>query len=85
MKKTPIKTLVIKTAWFALSAFITFFSLGASAVIFWRTIEIVESLDYTKGEAYAIIGIVGFLLMWLCSLAANSAEDIILKQLNKGV
>jgi hypothetical protein len=85
MKKTPIKILAIKLAMFALAAFITFFSLGASAVIFWRTIEIVETLDYTKGEAYAIIGIVGFLLMWLCSLAANSAEDIILKQLKKGV
>lgn len=81
MKKTPIKLLVIKGAWFVLAAFISLFSIGASTVIFWRSIEIVQSLNYTKGEEYGILVVVGFLLAWLCSLAASSAESIILKQL----
>ena len=81
MKKTPIKMLAIKSAWFVLAGFISLFSLGSSAVIFWRTIEIVQGLDYTKSEEYAILAFVGLVLMWLCSLAANSAESIILKQL----
>jgi len=81
MKKTPIKMLVIKSAMFVLAAFISLFSLGASAVIFWRSVEIVQGLDYTKWEEYGILAFVGFVLMWLCSLAASSAESIILKQL----
>jgi hypothetical protein len=83
MKKTPVKMIAIKAAWFVLAAFISFFSIGSSAVIFWRTIEIVQGLDYTKNEEYAILGFVGLVLMWLCSLAASSAENIILKQLIK--
>ena len=81
MKKTAVKMVAIKGAWFSLAAFISFFSIGSSAVIFWRTIEIVQGLDYTKSEEYAILGFVGLVLMWLCSLAASSAESIILKQL----
>ena len=84
MKKTTLKVITIKGAWFVLAAFISFFSLGSSAVIFWRTIEIVQGLDYTNSEEYAILAFVGLVLMWLCSLAASSAESIILKQLNKG-
>ena len=83
MKKTPIKMIAIKSTWFVLAAFIALFSLFASAVIFWRSIEIVQSLDYTKWEEYGIVMIVGLVLMWLCSLAASSAESIILKQLKK--
>jgi Co/Zn/Cd efflux system component len=83
MKKTPIKMLATKVAMFGVAAFISFFSLGASVIIFWRSIEIVLNLDYTKNEQYVIVGIIGFVLMWLCSLAASSTESIIEKQLIK--
>lgn len=83
MKKTPIKMLVIKSAWFVLAGFIALFSFGASTVIFWRSIEIVQDLSFTKWEEYGIVVIIGLVLMWLCSLAASSAESIILKQLKK--
>jgi hypothetical protein len=81
MKKTPIKMLVIKSAWFVLAGFISLFSLGASAVIFWRSVEIVQGLDYTKWEEYGILVFVGLVLMWLCSLATSSAEEIITRQI----
>ena len=75
--------LAVKGAWFVVATVISLFSIGSSAVIFWRTIEIVQSLDYTKSEQYAIVGLIGFLLMWLCSLATGSAESIMEKQLIK--
>jgi hypothetical protein len=75
--------LAVKGAWFVIAIFISLFSILSSAVIFWRAIEIVQSLDYTKSEQYVIVGLIGFLLMWLCSLATGSAESIIEKQLIK--
>ena len=81
MKKTPIKMIAIKSAWFVLATFIAIFTLFASAVIFWRSIEIVQALSFTRWEEYGIVVIIGLVLMWLCSLAASSAESIILKQL----
>jgi hypothetical protein len=83
MKKTPIKMLLAKTAMYTLAVFISFFSIIASAVIFRRSIEIVQNLDYTKGEEYAILISVGFVLAWLCSLAASSAESIVTNQILK--
>ena len=83
MKKTPIKMMAIKVIMIALGTLISLFSIVSSAVIFWRSIEIVQSLDYTSAEQYAIIALIGFLLMWLCSLATSSAESIIEKQLIK--
>lgn len=73
--------IAIKSAWFVLASFISLFSIGASTVIFWRSIEIVQALSFTKWEEYSIIIGVGFMLAWLCSLAASSAENIIMKQL----
>ena len=83
MKKTSIKMLAVKAIMISVGVFISLFSILSSAVIFWRAIEIVQTLDYTKSVQYAIVGLIGFLLMWLCSLATGSAESIIEKQLIK--
>ena len=81
MKKTSIKILAIKSIWYMVAGFISLFSILASSIIFWRSIEIVQSLDYTKVEEYAIVITIGTLLMWLCSLAASSVEEIIIRQI----
>ena len=72
-----IKRRLIKLLSWGLALFIASFTLFSSLVIFWRTVEIVQSLSYTKEEQYGIVGIVGFMLIWLCSMATNSADDII--------
>ena len=72
-----IKKRLIKVLAWGLGLFVGLFTLFSSSVIFWRSIEIVQSLDYTKEERYVIIGLIGFMLIWLCSMAADSAESII--------
>lgn len=73
----------IKVCMFMLAAFISIFSIGASTVIFWRSIEIVQSFGYTKWQEYGIVICIGFVLTWLCTLSASSAESIIINQLKK--
>lgn len=68
---------IIKWAIISAGLFIGLFTLFASGIIFWRSIEIVQALDFTRQEEYGIVGIIGFMLIWLCSMAADSAEHLI--------
>ena len=74
--KTPIKVYMLKVTAFLTALFFTSFSFLASLVIFAESIEITQSLHLTSPAKYGIIFGIGFVLIWLVTLAADSSQWI---------
>tara|TARA_R100000152_G_C6752841_1_gene176565 strand:- start:732 stop:1001 length:270 start_codon:yes stop_codon:yes gene_type:complete len=72
-----IKSGLIKASVFALGLFMAGFSFIASLVIFARMVEIIQNMYYTAPTKYGMIVGIGLVLIWLISLAANSAQWIV--------
>jgi hypothetical protein len=74
--KTAIKAYALKITAFLTALFFTSFSFLASLVIFSESIEITQNLHLTSPAKYGIIFGVGFILIWLVTLAADSSQWI---------
>ena len=81
--KTAIKTYMLKVTAFLTALFFTGFSFLASLVIFAESIKITQSLGYTNSVKYAILFAIGFVLIWLVTLATSSSQWIMKKGFNK--
>lgn len=75
--RTAIKAYMLKLTCFLCALFIVTFSFFSSLVIFAEIIGITQSMDYTKGAEYGILAAIGFVLIWLVTLAADSASWIL--------
>jgi hypothetical protein len=74
--KTAIKAWSLKVTVFLTAIFFTTFSFIASLVIFAESIEITLSMGYTTSAKYGMIFGIGFVLIWLVTLAAESSQWI---------
>jgi len=74
--KTQIKVYMLKMLCFLWALFTVTFSFFASLVIFAETIGIVQKISYTKATEYGILLAIGFVLIWLVTLASDSASWI---------
>jgi ABC-type nickel/cobalt efflux system permease component RcnA len=75
--RTAVKAWILKFASLITSAFIAIYCVGAGAVIFTRSIEIISAMHYTNAESAGIIVGIGALLIWIIVLGAESAEHIL--------
>jgi len=74
--KTAIKAYALKVTAFLTALFFTGFSFLASLVIFAESVEITQSMVYTSATKYSILFGIGFILIWLVTLAADSSQWI---------
>ena len=74
--KIEIKAWCLKVTAFLTALFFTGFSFLASLVIFARSIEIIQNMGYTNAAMYGILFGIGFVLIWLVTLAADSSQWI---------
>ncbi len=74
--KTLIKAWSLKVIAFLTALFFTSFSFLASLVIFARSIQIIQNMGYTNAANYGILLGIGFILIWLVTLAADSSQWI---------
>lgn len=74
--KTTIKAWALKVSVFLTAMFCTGFSFLASLVIFARSVEIARDMGYTSGTKYGILFAIGFILIWLVTLASESSQWI---------
>jgi hypothetical protein len=75
--KTAIKAWTLRVTSLLVSIFVASFSVGAGAVIFTRSVEIVNTLSLTKAESSGILVAIGLSLIWIIILGADSAEHIL--------
>lgn len=75
--RTAVKVWLLKITSLITSVFIAVFCVGAGAVIFTRSIEIISGMHYTNTESAGIIVGIGALLIWIIVLGADSAEHIL--------
>jgi hypothetical protein len=81
--KTAIKVYMLKVTAVITAILMTTFSFFASLVIFYRSVEIVGNMYYTMPTNYVILFGIGFVLIWLVTLSADSAEWIMKKGLER--
>ena len=74
--KTAIKAWGLKITAFLTALFFTGFSFLASLVIFAESVEITQNMVYTNAVKYSILLAIGFILIWLVTLAADSSQWI---------
>ena len=74
--KTEIKMYMLKVTAFLTALFFTGFSFIASLVIFAESIEITQTMSLTNPAKYGIMFGIGFLLIWLVTLATESSQWI---------
>tara|TARA_R100001086_G_scaffold145802_1_gene77111 strand:+ start:322 stop:594 length:273 start_codon:yes stop_codon:yes gene_type:complete len=74
--RTAIKVYMLKVTAFLTALFFTGFSFLASLVIFAESVVIAQNLDYTNSAKYGILFCVGFVLIWLVTLATDSSQWI---------
>ena len=75
--RTAIKAYILKAAAFLTALFCTGFCFLGSTVIFARSIEITQSMGYTNPTKYGILFVIGFVLIWLVTLATDSSQWIL--------
>ena len=75
--KTAVKAWILKAASFTTALAIAIFCVGASAVIFTRSIEIIADMGYTNNTEIGILLGIATLLIWIVVLGADSAEHIL--------
>jgi hypothetical protein len=74
--KAKIKAWALKVTAFLTALFFTSFSFLASLVIFAESVEITQNMVYTNAVKYSILLAIGFILIWLVTLAADSSQWI---------
>jgi hypothetical protein len=74
--RTSIKAYMLKATAFLTALFFTGFSFLASLVIFAESIEITQTMSLTNPAKYGIMFGIGFVLIWLVTLAADSSQWI---------
>lgn len=74
--KTAIKAYMLKVTAFLTALFFTGFSFLASLVIFTESVELTQTLSLTSPAKYGILFGIGFVLIWLVTLAADSSQWI---------
>jgi hypothetical protein len=74
--KTSIKAYMLKVTAFLTALFFTGFSFLASLVIFAESVQITQDIGYTNTTKYGILFAIGFTLIWLVTLAADSSQWI---------
>ena len=74
--KTSIKVYMLKVTAFLTALFFTGFSFLASLVIFAESVQITQDIGYTNATKYGILFAIGFILIWLVTLAADSSQWI---------
>ncbi len=67
---------MLKATAFLTALFFTGFSFLASLVIFAESIEITQTMSLTNPAKYGIMFGIGFVLIWLVTLAADSSQWI---------
>tara|TARA_Y100000592_G_scaffold75275_1_gene117557 strand:- start:1191 stop:1469 length:279 start_codon:yes stop_codon:yes gene_type:complete len=75
--KTAIKAYALKVTAFLTALFFTGFSFLASLVIFAESIKITQDIGYTNAAKYGILLGIGFVLIWLVTLATDSSQWIL--------
>jgi len=75
--RTAIKASLLKFVCFTWALFLISFSFLASLVIFAESVFITQTLGYTKSTEYGILFAIGFILIWLVTLASDSASWIL--------
>jgi hypothetical protein len=81
--RTAIKAYMLKLTVIITAILMSTFSFFASLVIFYRSVEIVNNMYYTMPTNYVILFGIGFVLIWLVTLSADSAEWIMKKGLER--
>ena len=74
--RTAIKVWALKMTAFLTALFFTVFSLLASVVIFAESVKITHNMEYTNATKYGMLLGIGFILIWLVNLAADSSQWI---------
>jgi hypothetical protein len=74
--KTTIKAYMLKAVSFLTALFCTGFCFAASLVIFAESVKITQSMTLTNPAKYGIMFGIGFVLIWLVTLAADSSQWI---------
>ena len=74
--KTAIKVWGLKVTAFLTGLFITGFSFLASLVIFAESAKITQDMYLTNVAKYSMLFGIGFVLIWLVTLAADSSQWI---------
>jgi hypothetical protein len=74
--RTGIKVYMLKITSFLTALFFTGFSFLASLVIFAESVKITQNINYTSATKYGILFLIGFVLIWLVTLAADSSHWI---------
>ncbi len=74
--RTAIKVYMLKVVAFLTALFFIGFTFIASLVIFAESIEITQSMGYTGEAKHAIMFGIGFVLIWLVALVADSSQWI---------
>ena len=74
--KTAIKSYMLKVTAFLTALFFIGFSFLASLVIFAESIELTQTLHLTNPTKYSILFGIGFILIWLVTLASDSSQWI---------
>ena len=75
--RTAIKVYMLKAAAFLTAIFFTGFSFLASLVIFAESVLITKDMHLTNPAKYGIMFGIGFVLIWLVTLAADSSQWIL--------
>jgi quinol-cytochrome oxidoreductase complex cytochrome b subunit len=81
--KTTIKVYMLKATTFLTALFFTSFSFLASLVIFAESINITQNMGYTNTLKYGILFGIGFVLIWLVTLATESSQWIMKRGFKK--
>tara|TARA_Y100001938_G_scaffold137520_1_gene201803 strand:- start:331 stop:603 length:273 start_codon:yes stop_codon:yes gene_type:complete len=74
--RTSIKAWGLKITAFLTALFFTSFSFLASLVIFAESVELTNTLSLTNPAKYGIMFGIGFVLIWLVTLATDSSQWI---------
>jgi len=74
--RTAIKVWALKVTAFLTALFFTSFSFLASLVIFAESVQITHNMVYTNAVKYSILLAIGFILIWLVTLASHSSQWI---------
>ena len=71
-----VKANALKAVSFITALAFTSFSLVASLIIFAESIKIIQNIGYTNTAKYSILFGIGFVLIWLVTLTADSSQWI---------
>ena len=75
--KTAIKAYMLKVTALLTALFFTGFSFLASLVIFAESIKITQDMYLTNVAKYSMLFGIGFVLIWLVTLATDSSQWIL--------